>query len=54
MTSIILAIGILTIAVALEKRTAGALGADVYPDSSLMKVNAQFSSMRKGALDMSF
>ena len=41
-------------AVALEKRTAGALGADVYPDSSLMKVNAQFSSMRKGALDMSF
>ncbi len=41
-------------AVALEKRTNGALGADVYPDSSLMKVNAQFSSMRKGALDMSF
>jgi TRAP-type C4-dicarboxylate transport system substrate-binding protein len=41
-------------AIALEKRTNGALGADVYPDSSLMKVNAQFSSMRKGALDMSF
>jgi len=40
-------------AAALEARTKGALGADVYPDSSLMKVNAQFSSMRKGALDMS-
>ena len=41
-------------AIALEKRTNGALGAEVYPDSSLMKVTAQFSSMRKGALDMSF
>ncbi len=36
-----------------EKRTAGALKAAVYPGSSLMKTNAQFSSMRKGALDMS-
>jgi TRAP-type transport system periplasmic protein len=36
-----------------EKRTNGALKAAVYPGSSLMKVNAQFSSMRKGALDMS-
>lgn len=36
-----------------EKRTAGALKASVYPGSSLMKTNAQFSSMRKGALDMS-
>jgi TRAP-type C4-dicarboxylate transport system substrate-binding protein len=35
-----------------EKRTNGALKAAVYPGSSLMKVNAQFSSMRKGALDM--
>lgn len=36
-----------------ERRTAGALKASVYPGSSLMKTNAQFSSMRKGALDMS-
>jgi TRAP-type C4-dicarboxylate transport system substrate-binding protein len=36
-----------------EKRTGGALKASVYPGSSLMKTNAQFSSMRKGALDMS-
>lgn len=36
-----------------EKRTNGALKASVYPGSSLMKTNAQFSSMRKGALDMS-
>ena len=40
-------------AVEVEKRTAGALKALVYPGSSLMKTNAQFSSMRKGALDMS-
>jgi len=36
-----------------DKRTNGALKASVYPGSSLMKTNAQFSSMRKGALDMS-
>jgi TRAP-type C4-dicarboxylate transport system substrate-binding protein len=36
----------------IEKRSNGALKATVYPGSSLMKVNAQFSSMRKGALDM--
>ena len=36
-----------------EKRTSGALKALIYPGSSLMKTNAQFSSMRKGALDMS-
>jgi len=36
-----------------DKRTGGALKASVYPGSSLMKTNAQFSSMRKGALDMS-
>ena len=36
-----------------ERRTSGALKASVYPGSSLMKTNAQFSSMRKGALDMS-
>ena len=36
-----------------DKRTNGALKCSVYPGSSLMKTNAQFSSMRKGALDMS-
>ncbi|TXI18102.1 MAG: C4-dicarboxylate ABC transporter [Roseateles sp.] len=36
-----------------EKRSNGALKASVYPGSSLMKTNAQFSAMRKGALDMS-
>jgi len=38
----------------LEKRTKGALKAQVYAGSSLMKTNAQFSAMRKGALDLSF
>ena len=37
----------------IDKRSQGALKAVVYPGSSLMKTNAQFSSMRKGALDMS-
>ncbi len=36
-----------------EKKSGGAMKAQVYPGSSLMKVNSQFSSMRKGALDMS-
>lgn len=36
----------------LDKRSKGALKANIYPGASLMKVNAQFSSMRKGALDM--
>jgi TRAP-type C4-dicarboxylate transport system substrate-binding protein len=35
-----------------EKRTKGALKFEIYPGSSLMKTNAQFSSVRKGALDM--
>ena len=35
-----------------EKRTKGSLGFDIYPGSSLMKVNAQFSALRKGALDL--
>ena len=35
-----------------EKRSNGALKFEIYPGSSLMKTNAQFSSMRKGALDM--
>ncbi len=35
-----------------EKRTNGALKITVYPNSSLMKTNAQFSALRKGALDV--
>src|SRR5471030_1470530 len=37
----------------LTKRTGGALEAQVYPNSSLMKTVAQFSAVRKGALDLS-
>jgi len=37
----------------LEKRTGGELGVQVYPNSSLMKTVAQFSAVRKGALDLS-
>jgi TRAP-type C4-dicarboxylate transport system substrate-binding protein len=37
----------------IDKRTNGALKGTVYPGSSLMKTNAQFSAVRKGALDMS-
>ena len=40
-------------AAGLAKATNGTLTADVYPNSSLMKTNAQYSAMRKGALDMS-
>jgi hypothetical protein len=36
-----------------EKRTNGAVRVDVYPNSSLMKTQAQFSALRKGALDLS-
>jgi TRAP-type C4-dicarboxylate transport system substrate-binding protein len=36
----------------LAKRTGGALTGQVYAGSSLMKTNAQFSSLRKGGLDM--
>jgi len=35
------------------KRTGGEIAAEVYPNSSLIKTNAQFSAMRKGALDIS-
>ena len=35
------------------KRSGGELTAEVYPNSSLIKTNAQFSAMRKGALDLS-
>ncbi len=41
-----------TFAAEVEKRTIGALKFEIYPGSSLMKTMAQFSSMRKGALDM--
>ena len=37
----------------LARRSNGSLTAVVYPNSSLMKTNAQFSALRKGALDMS-
>lgn len=36
-----------------SRRSGGEIAAEVYPNSSLIKVNAQFSAMRKGALDMS-
>ncbi|MET0313855.1 MAG: TRAP transporter substrate-binding protein DctP [Hansschlegelia sp.] len=38
---------------AVAQKTNGALEVQVYPGSSLMKTNAQFGAMRKGALDMS-
>jgi TRAP-type C4-dicarboxylate transport system substrate-binding protein len=36
-----------------EKETKGGLKMTVYPGSSLMKVNAQFAALRRGALDLS-
>jgi TRAP-type C4-dicarboxylate transport system substrate-binding protein len=44
----------LKFAAELEKRTNGALGAQVYPNSSLMKTVPQFDAVRRGALDLSF
>jgi len=41
-----------TFAAEVEKRTKGGLKFEVYPGSSLMKTNAQFSAARKGALDL--
>ena len=35
-----------------QNRTNGELGFEIYPGSSLMKTVAQFSALRKGALDM--
>ena len=35
-----------------EERTKGSLKFEVYPNSSLMKTQAHFSALRKGALDM--
>jgi len=40
-------------AMEVEKRTNGSLKFEIYPGSSLMKTVAQFSGLRKGALDMS-
>src|ERR1700742_695226 len=37
----------------ISKRSGGDLTAEIYPNSSLIKTNAQFSAMRKGALDIS-
>jgi len=42
-----------TFAAEIAKRSGGDLVADIYPNSSLIKTNAQFSAMRKGALDIS-
>jgi TRAP-type C4-dicarboxylate transport system substrate-binding protein len=42
-----------TFAAEIEKRSNGALTGQVYPSSSLMKTVAQFSALRKGALDVS-
>jgi TRAP-type C4-dicarboxylate transport system substrate-binding protein len=42
-----------TFAAEIAKRSGGDLAAEVYPNSSLIKTNAQFSAMRKGALDIS-
>lgn len=42
-----------TFAAEIAKRSGGDLVAEVYPNSSLIKTNAQFSAMRKGALDIS-
>jgi TRAP-type C4-dicarboxylate transport system substrate-binding protein len=36
-----------------QKRTEGELAFEIYPGSSLMKTVAQFSALRRGALDMS-
>jgi len=35
------------------KRSGGEIKAEIYPNSSLIKTNAQFSAMRMGALDIS-
>src|SRR5438045_4863820 len=42
-----------TFAAEVAKRAGGDITAEVYPNSSLIKTNAQFSAMRKGALDIS-
>src|SRR3954452_23085060 len=36
-----------------SKRSGGEIASEIYPNSSLIKTVAQFSAMRKGALDIS-
>ncbi|WP_216851020.1 TRAP transporter substrate-binding protein DctP [Acidisphaera sp. L21] len=40
-------------AAAVQEKTGGSLSFEIYPGSSLMKTVAQFSALRRGALDMS-
>ncbi len=40
-------------AAAVEEKTGGSLSFEIYPGSSLMKTVAQFSALRRGALDLS-
>jgi TRAP-type C4-dicarboxylate transport system substrate-binding protein len=40
-------------AIEVDKRTNSSLKFEIYPGSSLMKTNSQFSALRKGALDLS-
>ncbi|MBR1210238.1 TRAP transporter substrate-binding protein DctP [Bradyrhizobium sp. JYMT SZCCT0180] len=42
-----------TFAQEVARRSGGEIAAEVYPNSSLIKPNAQFSAMRKGDLDLS-
>jgi TRAP-type C4-dicarboxylate transport system substrate-binding protein len=42
-----------TFAAEIAKRSGGDLTAEIYANSSLIKTNAQFAAMRKGALDIS-
>src|SRR3989440_8563219 len=42
-----------TFAAEVAKRSGGEIAGEIYPNSSLVKTNAQFSAMRKGALDIS-
>ena len=42
-----------TFAAEVAKRSGGDITTEVYPNSSLIKTKAQFSAMRKGALDLS-
>ena len=39
-------------AAAVERQSGGELKFEIYPNSSLLKTNAQYSAMRKGALDL--
>src|SRR5438445_8276828 len=43
----------MVLAAEVAKRSGGEIAAEIYPNSSLIKTNAQFSAMRKGSLDIS-